>query len=63
MTSNKKGPGGDVAYIVSIPFSAVLWGMEAGAWLLLAALAPCAIAAGWVKIIFFHRACGPFPPF
>jgi len=43
-----------VAYVVSVPLSSVLFGMGAKAWLLLAALAPCAVAIGWVKILFLR---------
>lgn len=43
-----------VAYAVSVLLSGVLWGVGAGAWLLLAALVPCTIAVGWVKILFLR---------
>lgn len=43
-----------VGYVVSVFLSAVLWGTAAGAWLLVVALVPCAIAIGWVKILFLR---------
>jgi hypothetical protein len=39
------------AYVVSVPLSTALFGMSARAWLLLAALVPCAIATGWVNYL------------
>ncbi|HEX5715196.1 MAG TPA: hypothetical protein VF179_03490 [Thermoanaerobaculia bacterium] len=43
-----------VGYVVSVLLSGVLWGTSPGALLLLFALVPCAIALGWVKILFLH---------
>jgi hypothetical protein len=43
-----------VGYMVSVFLSVALWGTSAGALLLLLALVPCAIALGWVKILFLR---------
>ncbi|HWN41861.1 MAG TPA: hypothetical protein VNW71_06540 [Thermoanaerobaculia bacterium] len=43
-----------VGYVVSVLLSRMLWGTSPGALLLLFALVPCAIALGWVKILFLH---------
>ncbi len=43
-----------VSYVVSVFLSVALWGTSAGALLLLFALVPCAIALGWVKILFLR---------
>jgi hypothetical protein len=52
-----------VAYIISVILSAVLFGMAARARLLLVALVPCAIAIGWVKILFLRLRLQRVPGF
>lgn len=52
-----------VGYVVSVLLSAVLWGTAAGAWLLVVALVPCAIALGWVKILFLRPSLQTVPGF
>ncbi|HWM92683.1 MAG TPA: hypothetical protein VN493_18100 [Thermoanaerobaculia bacterium] len=52
-----------VGYVVSLFLSGVLWGMGPGAWLVLLALVPCAIALGWVKIFFLRPGLQTVPGF
>lgn len=52
-----------VAYVVSVILSPLLFGMAARAWLLLVALVPCAIAIGWVKVLFLRPRLQAVPGF
>ena len=52
-----------VGYVVSVLLSGVLWGTSPGALLLLLALVPCAIALGWVKILFLRPSLRTVPAF
>lgn len=52
-----------VGYVVSAFLSGVLWGTSPGALLLLLALVPCAIALGWVKILFLRPGLQTVPGF
>jgi hypothetical protein len=52
-----------VGYVVSVFLSGVLWGTSSVARLLLVALVPCAIAIGWVKILFLRPSLQTVPGF
>ncbi len=52
-----------VGYVVSVFLSGMLWGTSPGARLLLVALVPCAIAIGWVKILFLRPSLQTVPGF
>jgi hypothetical protein len=52
-----------VGYVVSVPLSRELWGTGVGAWILLLALVPCAIAIAWVKVLFLRPRLQTVPGF